>query len=68
MACMYVRMLCLSNSSIDGLDAVQPSHPLSPLFLPALNLSQHQSLFPMNQFFMLGGQNNQNVSISPSNE
>ena len=26
-------------------DAIQPSHPLSPLSLPALNLSQHQSLF-----------------------
>ena len=26
-------------------DAIQPSHPLSPLSLPALNLSQHQGLF-----------------------
>ena len=26
-------------------DATQPSHPLSPLSLPALNLSQHQGLF-----------------------
>ena len=26
-------------------DAIQPSHPLSPSFLPALNLSQHQGLF-----------------------
>ena len=26
-------------------DAIQPSHPLSPPSLPALNLSQHQSLF-----------------------
>ena len=26
-------------------DAIQPSHPLSPPFPPALNLSQHQSLF-----------------------
>ena len=26
-------------------DAIQPSHPLSPTSAPALNLSQHQSLF-----------------------
>ena len=26
-------------------DAIQPSHPLLPPFPPALNLSQHQSLF-----------------------
>ena len=26
-------------------DAIQPSHPLSPSFLPAFNLSQHQGLF-----------------------
>ena len=26
-------------------DAMQPSHPLSPLSFPALNLSQHQGLF-----------------------
>ena len=26
-------------------DAIQPSHPLSPLSLPAFNLSQHQGLF-----------------------
>ena len=26
-------------------DAIQPSHPLSTPSLPALNLSQHQSLF-----------------------
>ena len=27
-------------------DAIQPSHPLLPPSLPALNLSQHQGLFP----------------------
>ena len=26
-------------------DVIQPSHPLSPPSPPALNLSQHQSLF-----------------------
>ena len=30
-------------------DAIQPSHPLSSLFPPALNLSQHQDLFFMHQ-------------------
>ena len=32
-------------------DAIQSSHPLSPPSLPALSLSQHQGLFPMNQLF-----------------
>ena len=31
-------------------DAIQPSHPLSSPFPPALNLSQHQSL-PVSRFF-----------------
>ena len=35
-------------------DAIQPSHPLSSLSLPAFNLSQHQ-FFPMSQFFASGG-------------
>ena len=36
-------------------DAIQPSHPLSPSSLPALNLSQNQS-FPVSQLFPSGGQ------------
>ena len=32
-------------------DAIQPSHPLSCPSPPALNPSQHQSLFPMSQLF-----------------
>ena len=28
-----------------SIDAIQPSHPLSPASLPAFNLSQHQGLF-----------------------
>ena len=36
-------------------DAIQPSHPLSSPF-PALNLSQHQGLFPMSQIFASVGQ------------
>ena len=31
--------------SIESVIAIQPSHPLSSPFLPALNLSQHQGLF-----------------------
>ena len=37
-------------------DAILPSHPLSPSFPPALNLSQHQGFFPMSQLFVSGGQ------------
>ena len=37
-------------------DAIQPSHPLSSPSPPALNPSQHQSLFPMSQLFVWGGQ------------
>ena len=39
-------------------DATQPlHHPLSPLSLPALSLSQHQDLFPMSLLFASHGQN-----------
>ena len=37
-------------------DAIQPSHPLSPPSPQALNLSQHQSFFPMSRLFTSGGQ------------
>ena len=37
-------------------DAIQPSHPLSSPSPPAPNPSQHQSFFPMSQFFAPGGQ------------
>ena len=43
-------------------DAIQPSHPLSSPFPPALNLSQHES-FQMSQLFALGGQS---VGVSAS--
>ena len=33
-------------------DAIQPSHPLSSLFPPALNLSQHQGLFKWVSFLL----------------
>ena len=35
----------LTQTHVHGLsDAIQPSHPLTPPFPPALNLSQHQGL------------------------
>ena len=43
-------------------DAIQPSHPLSSLSPPALNLSQHQS-FQMSQLFASGGRS---IGVSPS--
>ena len=36
-------------------NTIQPSHPL-PSPSPAFNLSQHQGLFQMSQFFASGGQ------------
>ena len=46
-------------------DAIQPSHPLSSPSPPALNLSQHQCLFPTSQLFTWGGQST-GVSASES--
>ena len=37
-------------------DAIQPSHPQSSPSPPAFNISQHQGLFQMSQFFTSGGQ------------
>ena len=37
-------------------DASQPSHPLSSPFPPALNLSQHQGLFPVSWLYASAGQ------------
>ena len=37
-------------------NAIQPTHPLSSLSPPALNLSQQSGSFPMSRFFALGGQ------------
>ena len=43
---VYHQLLELTQTHVhrDG-DAIQPSHPLSSPFPPALNLSQHQGLF-----------------------
>ena len=37
-------------------DAIQPSHPLLPPSPPALNLSQHQGIFPMGRLFTSSSQ------------
>ena len=51
-------------------DAIKPFLPLSPLSPPAFNLSQHQGLFQMSQFFTLGGQSievSASASVLPMN-
>jgi len=51
-------------------DAIQPSHPLSSPSPPAFNLSQHQGLFPMSQFFASGSQSigvSASASVHPMN-
>ena len=48
-------------------DVIQPSHPLLPPF-PALNLSQHQGIFPVNQLFTSGSQSiGSSASVFPMN-
>ena len=50
-------------------DAIQPSHPLLPPLLPALNLSQHQGLFQfVNSWHRCPKFWSFRFSISPSNE
>ena len=51
-------------------DAIQASHPLSSPSPPALNLSQHQGLFPMSWLFTSGGQTiraSASASVLPMN-
>ena len=43
---VHHQLLELAQTHVQGVsDAMQPSHPLSPPFPPALSLSQHQGLF-----------------------
>ena len=49
-------------------DAIQPSHPLSSPSFPALNLSQHQSLFPSDLALHIRWPENWSFSIRPSTE
>ena len=51
-------------------DAIQPSHPLLSPSPPAFNLSQHQGLFLMSQFFASTGQSiwvSASASVLPMN-
>ena len=51
-------------------DTIQPSHPLSSPSPPAFNLSQHQGLFPISQFFASGSQSigvSASASVLPMN-
>ena len=65
---VHHQLLELIQTSGDGLgDAIQPSYSLLSPSPPAFNLSQHQGLFPMSQFFTSGGQSF-SFSIIPSNE
>ena len=51
-------------------DAIQPSHPLSSPSPPALNLSQHQSIFPKSWLFTSSGQRigvSASASVVPMN-
>ena len=50
-------------------DAIQPSHPLSPPFPPAFNLSQHQGIFQWVSFLhQMSKYWSFSFSISPSNQ
>jgi len=54
---VFNHLLELTQTHVHWVDnVVQPSHPLSPLSPPALNLSQHQGFLPKSQFFKSGGQ------------
>ena len=46
-------------------DAIQPSHPLLPSSLPALNLSKNR-IFPMSRLFTSGGQSTGTSASVPS--
>ena len=51
-------------------DAIQLSHPLAPSSPSALNLSQHQGVFPMSRLFISGDQNSgasASASVLPMN-
>ena len=51
-------------------DAMQPSHPLSSLFLPVFNLSQYQGLIIMSWLLASGGQStgaSASASVLPMN-
>ena len=53
---VHCQLLELAQTHVHRVgDAIQPSHPLYSPSPPAFNLSQHQGLFPVSQFFASGG-------------
>ena len=52
---VYHQLLELAQTHVHRVrDDIQPYHPLSSPSPPAFNLSQHQGLFPVCQFFASG--------------
>ena len=68
---VHYQLLELAQTHVHWIgDAIQPSHPLSPPCAPALNLSQHQGLFPVSRLFASGGQSieaSASASVLPMN-
>ena len=60
---VYHHLLELAQTHVHRVsDAIQPSHPLLSPSPPPFNLSYHQGLFRMKQFFTSGGQS---IGASP---
>ena len=68
---VHHQLLKLAQTHVHQfVDAIQPSQPLSSPSPPSFNLSQHQGLFPMSQFFTSGGQSigdSASASVLPMN-
>ena len=68
---VHHQLLKLTQTHVHWVDdAIQPSHPLSSPSPPAFNLSRHQGLFRMSQFFASGGQSigaSVSASVLPMN-
>ena len=69
--CVHHQLLELTQTHVHWVgDSFQPSHSLLSPSPPAFNLSQHQGLFPMSQFFTSDGQSigvSASASILPMN-
>ena len=67
---VYHQLLELAQIHVHRVgDAIQPSHPLSSPYPPALTLSQHQSLFQwVSSSHQVANYWSFSFSISPSNE
>ena len=68
--CLCVNHQLLELTQTHVYWAIQPSHPQSSPSPPAFNLSQHQGLYQMSQFFKSGGQSigvSASASVLPMN-